>query len=202
MEIRQSQKQTQQLMLTQAMRQSLHILQMPLLELREYVTEAAAENPLLEVDCPEGEVALEPEPEEAFEPDNPHNPEDFFLSAEYWSAGGTRRRAEEGTSLDAGVLADHSAREEKLSDVLNEQLLGLGLPEDTVEKQVHWYLMMGESYYSKPQREEYFTDSGYYKYHEAYHLLKFSNEKQILEKAYNEYLDLKKSNLWGNHKYY
>ena len=67
------------------------------------------------------------------------------------------------------------------------------VPGDTVEKEVHWYLMMGESYYSKPQREEYFVDSG---------LLKFSNEKQILEKAYNEYLDLKKSNLWGTHKYY
>ena len=61
------------------------------------------------------------------------------------------------------------------------------VPEDTVEKDVHWYLMMGESYY---------------RYHEAYHLLKFANEKQILEKAYNEYLDLKKSNLWGTHKYY
>ena len=76
------------------------------------------------------------------------------------------------------------------------------VPEDTVEKEVHWYLMMGESYYSKPQREEYFVDSGFYKYHEAYHLLKFANEKQILEKAYNEYLDLKRSNLWGNHKYF
>ena len=42
----------------------------------------------------------------------------------------------------------------------------------------------------------------YDKYHEAYHLLKFANEKQILEKAYNEYLDLKKCNLWGTHKYY
>ena len=52
------------------------------------------------------------------------------------------------------------------------------------------------------QQEEYFVDSGYYKYHEAYHLLKFPNEKQILEKAYNEYLELKKSNLWGNHKYF
>ena len=51
---------------------------------------------------------------------------------------------------------------------------------------------MADSYYSKPQREEYFVDSGFYKYHEAYHLLKFSNEKQILEKAYNEYLELKK----------
>ena len=47
------------------------------------------------------------------------------------------------------------------------------------------------------QKEEYFEDSGYYKYHEAYHLLKFANEKQILEKAYKEYLNLKKRNLWG-----
>ena len=42
-----------------------------------------------------------------------------------------------------------------------------------VEKDVHWYLMMADSYYSKPQREEYFLDSGYYKFYEAYHLLKF-----------------------------
>lgn len=70
------------------------------------------------------------------------------------------------------------------------------VPEDMVSKEVHWYLMMADSYYSKPQREEYFTDSGYYKYHEAYHLLKFPNEKQILEKAYNEYLEMKKNNLW------
>ena len=89
-------------------------------------------------------------------------------------------------------------------------------PNDTVVKDVHWYLMMADSYHSKPQKEEYFVDSGYYKpqreeyfydvgyykYHEAYHMLKFSNEKQILEKAYSEYLDLKRSNLWGSHKYF
>ncbi|MBE5922343.1 MAG: NUDIX hydrolase [Lachnospiraceae bacterium] len=74
--------------------------------------------------------------------------------------------------------------------------------QDLVEKDVHWYLMMADSYYCKPQREEYFLDAGYYKFHEAYHLLKFANEKQILEKAYNEYLDLKKGNLWGSKKYY
>jgi 8-oxo-dGTP pyrophosphatase MutT (NUDIX family) len=70
------------------------------------------------------------------------------------------------------------------------------VPEGVVSKEVHWYLMMADSYYSKPQREEYFIDSGYYKYHEAYHLLKFPNEKLILEKAYNEYMDLKRKNLW------
>ncbi len=70
------------------------------------------------------------------------------------------------------------------------------VPEDKVSKEVYWYLMRADSYYSKPQREEYFTDSGFYKYHEAYHLLKFANEKQILEKAYNEYQYMKKNNLW------
>ena len=73
---------------------------------------------------------------------------------------------------------------------------------DVVSKDVHWYLMMADSYYSKPQREEYFLDSGYYKFHEAYHSLKFPNEKQILEKAYAEYVDLKRSNLWGSKKYF
>ncbi len=76
------------------------------------------------------------------------------------------------------------------------------VPEDTVEKEVHWYLMMADSYYSRPQKEEFFVDSGFYKYHEAYHLLKFSNERQMLERGYYEYLELKKSNLWGSRKYF
>lgn len=70
------------------------------------------------------------------------------------------------------------------------------IPDDTVSKSVHWFLMMGESYYSKPQREEFFVDSGFYKYHEAYHLLKYSNEKMILEKAYRAYSEIKQKGLW------
>ena len=76
------------------------------------------------------------------------------------------------------------------------------IPEDIVQKEVHWYLMMADSYYSKPQHEEFFMDSGYYKFHEAYHLLKFSNEKQIVERAYNEYVELKKHNLWGSKRWF
>ena len=71
------------------------------------------------------------------------------------------------------------------------------VPQDIVEKEVHWYLMMADSYYSKPQKEEYFVDSGYYKFHEIYHLLRFSNEKQIVEKAYQEYLEMRSQGLWG-----
>ncbi len=70
------------------------------------------------------------------------------------------------------------------------------VPEDKVEKDVHWYLMRGFSYRSKPQREEYFMDSGYYKYHEAVHLLKFPNERQMLEEAYEIYRELHRTGEW------
>lgn len=70
------------------------------------------------------------------------------------------------------------------------------VPEGVVSKDVHWYLMQTDSFYSKPQREEYFLDSGFYKYHEAYHLLKFANERKILEQAYAEYKELRKSKRW------
>ena len=101
------------------------------------------------------------------------------------------REVKEETGADASIIS-----------YVGKSSYSFNTPTDIVNKDVHWYLMMGESYYSKPQREEFFVDSGFYKYHEAYHLLKFPNEKQILEKAYNEYLDLKKSNLWGNKKYF
>ena len=70
------------------------------------------------------------------------------------------------------------------------------VPEDYVTKEVHWFLMTADNYHSRPQREEYFVDSGYYKFHEIYHLLRFYNEKQIVEKAYQEYLELRSSGLW------
>ena len=85
---------------------------------------------------------------------------------------------------------------------LGKSQYNFSVPEGIVNKEVHWYLMTADNYHSKPQREEYFCDSGYYKYHEAYHLLKFPNEKQILEQAYEEYLNIKKANLWGSGKYF
>jgi len=59
--------------------------------------------------------------------------------------------------------------------------------EDNVSKTVHWYLMSSESFHCKPQQEEHFADAGFYKKHEAYHLLKFHDEKQIVLRAYDEY---------------
>ena len=96
------------------------------------------------------------------------------------------REVKEETDVDAQIIK-----------YVGKSEYSFTVPDDIVEKEVHWFLMTTNAYYSKPQKEEYFVDSGFYKYHEAYHLLKFSNEKQILEKAYNEYLTLKKKNQWG-----
>lgn len=122
----------------------------------------------------------------------------------------------DGWVLPKGTVEDGEAFEETaLREVLEEsgakasiiKYVGkteytFNTPEEMVNKEVHWYLMMADSYYSKPQREEFFMDSGFYKYHEAYHLLTYTNERQMLERAYEEYVRLKKKNLWGSKKYY
>ncbi len=83
-------------------------------------------------------------------------------------------------------------------DYIGKSQYTFSVQNEVIDKYVHWYLMIADSYYSKPQKEEYFFDSGFYKYNEAYHLLKFPNERLILEKAYSKYLELKKDNLWNN----
>lgn len=93
-------------------------------------------------------------------------------------------------------VKEESGAKAEIVKYVGKSQYSFSVPGDTVEKDVHWYLMIGNSYFSKPQKEEYFEDSGFYKYHEAYHLLKFANERQILEKAYNEYLELKKNGQW------
>lgn len=68
---------------------------------------------------------------------------------------------------------------------------------DIINKTVYWYLMTSNSFYCKPQLEEYFSDVGYYKQHEAYHLLKFQDEKRIMKQAFFEYNELRR-NMHGN----
>lgn len=115
---------------------------------------------------------------------------------------GTVELGEEHKDTALREVEEESGVKASIISYVGKSQYSFSVPQNVIQKSVHWYLMMSDSYYCKPQREEYFTDAGYYKFHEAYHLLKFSNEKQILEKAYNEYLDLKKSSLWGNKKYF
>jgi len=109
---------------------------------------------------------------------------------------GTVESGEEYTETALREVKEESGVTASIVKYVGKSEYTFNVPEDTVDKDVHWYLMRSDNYYSKPQKEEYFVDSGYYKYHEAYHLLKFTNEKQILEKAYDEYLSLYKNKLW------
>ncbi|MGL4800129.1 MAG: NUDIX hydrolase [Cellulosilyticaceae bacterium] len=72
--------------------------------------------------------------------------------------------------------------------------------EDLVHKTVYWYLMRADNFHTKPQKEEYFMDVGYYKFHEAYHLVKFSDERYILKKAYEMYMEMRKKNEWIHYR--
>ncbi|MCL2286897.1 MAG: NUDIX domain-containing protein [Firmicutes bacterium] len=74
----------------------------------------------------------------------------------------------------------------------------LGETGELLAKTVHWYLMSTTSYYCKPQAEEFFADAGFYKRHEAEHLLKFHDEKQIMRKAFAEYDNKTTINRKGN----
>ncbi|MCM1039132.1 MAG: NUDIX domain-containing protein [Roseburia sp.] len=114
---------------------------------------------------------------------------------------GTVEEGEEHKETAVREVFEESGARARIIKYIGTSEYTFNVPEDVVEKEVHWYLMTADSYFTKPQREEYFMDSGYYKYHEAAHLLKFANERQILEKAYSEYTELKRNNLWGNRKY-
>ena len=110
---------------------------------------------------------------------------------------GTVEKGEKHVETALREVFEESGVKATVMRYIGKSEYSFSVPQDVVEKEVYWYLMMADNYYSRPQREEFFVDSGYYKYHEAYHLLKFPNEKQILEKAYNEYVEMKRSNLWG-----
>ncbi len=109
---------------------------------------------------------------------------------------GTVESGEEHPETALREVKEETGVSTKIIEYIGESSYTFSIPGDEVKKSVHWYLMSADSYYCKPQREEYFTDAGYYKYHEAYHLLKFSNEKQMLEKGYTRYQELKQQGLW------
>ena len=102
---------------------------------------------------------------------------------------------EPGESFEQTALREvkeETGVEAHINEYVGKSEYSFNIPGNVVKKEVHWYLMYSDSFYSRPQHEEYFFASGYYKYIEAYHLLKFPNEKMILEKAYKKYMQLNK----------
>ena len=110
---------------------------------------------------------------------------------------GTVEAGEEYKDTAAREVREETGVDASIIKYVGKSQYSFNIQNDVVEKDVHWFLMSANSYHSRPQREEYFVDSGYYKFHEAYHLLKFPNEKEILKQAYDEYKKLRSANRWG-----
>ena len=81
---------------------------------------------------------------------------------------GTVEEGEDFKDTALREVKEESGADARIIKYIGKSQYTFSTPADTVMKDVHWYLMMSDNYYSKPQREEYFVDSGYYKYHEAY----------------------------------
>ena len=111
---------------------------------------------------------------------------------------GTVESGEDFTNTAVREVKEESGANGTVVKYIGDSTYEFKTPEGLINKRVHWYLMSADSYYSKPQREEFFTDSGYYKFHEAIYLLKYDNERSILQQAYDEYINLKKNGLWIN----
>jgi len=111
---------------------------------------------------------------------------------------GTVEKGEEYKDTALREVREESGAEGKIVSFIGDSEYEFNAQGEKISKTVHWFLMAGNSYYTKPQREEFFTDSGFYKYHEAIYLLRYDNEREIVEQAYAEYMELKKQNKWIN----
>ena len=114
---------------------------------------------------------------------------------------GTVEKGENYEQTALREVREETGVKARIIEYVGKSEYSFSIPRDTVNKEVHWFLMTSDSYFSRPQKEEYFLHSGYYRFIEAYHLLKFPNEKAILEEAYNKYLKLNKYQAKKRKKY-
>ena len=69
---------------------------------------------------------------------------------------------ESGESYEETALREvkeESGAKAEIIKYVGKSQYSFSVPGDTVEKDVHWYLIMCNSYFSKTQKEEYFEDS-------------------------------------------
>ena len=67
---------------------------------------------------------------------------------------GTVEEGEEFQQTALREVLEESGSRASIIKYVGKSEYTFNVPEDVVEKEVHWYLMMADSYYSKPQREE------------------------------------------------
>ncbi len=112
MELLLANEQSQKLLLSAQMRQSLHILGMSMQDLTQFFTQAATDNPLLELLPPENEDTNE-NSSDCTERIDASELQDDDTETEYWSGSGRQ------IPMEA-----FGVKQERFSDLLREQLIG------------------------------------------------------------------------------
>ena len=105
---------------------------------------------------------------------------------------GTLEDGETFTQTATREVLEEAGVDAKILSYLGSTRYTFKIGDTPVDKVVHWHLMSASSFQCKPQQEEFFMDGGYYKKHEAFHLLKYNDERQMLLRAFDEYDALKK----------
>ena len=72
---------------------------------------------------------------------------------------GTVEPGEEHKDTALREVKEESGADAEIMKYVGKSRYSFNVSNDVVEKEVHWYLMRANSYYSKPQKEEYFEDS-------------------------------------------
>ena len=74
---------------------------------------------------------------------------------------GTVEEGEEYKETALREVLEESGAKASIIKYIGKSEYTFAVPEDIVTKDVHCYLMMADTNYSKPQKEEYFVDSGF-----------------------------------------
>jgi 8-oxo-dGTP pyrophosphatase MutT (NUDIX family) len=104
------------------------------------------------------------------------------------------RESDEDTALRE--VREETGAKAKVVRFLGKTRYNFQGDERQIYKTVVWFLMSADSFYCKPQAEEHFADAGFYKRHEAYHLLKYPDEREVLSRAFSEFGKLRRARKW------
>lgn len=107
---------------------------------------------------------------------------------------GTVEKGETFEETALREVKEESGADAKIISFVDDSRYTFSVEKKTINKVVHWYLMTADNSKTLPQKEEFFVDAGYFDYDKAIEMLKFQNERNIVIKAYEQYLKIKEEN--------
>ena len=113
--------------------------------------------------------------------------------------GGARRKYQQ-TALRE--VKEETGARASIVKFIGKSQYRFSVPEGEVNKQVYWYLMRGEVTIANHNRKSILWIPDSISIMKRIICCAFRMRSRFWKKAYEEYQDLRKCNLWGSHKYF